>query len=227
MVNLLNMNTWEVRKVAIIEADDFSDVWDRNGLNFIFYWKAKFPKFKISLFTIPDKTTSEMLSLISKHSDFIELCVHGWRHESNFECYGWDYDKTKILMMRLATTTYKPIFKAPGWSIYPGNNGYPSAPEDPITKDPTAVYRALKDLDFIVVDRHYNKPARPEGLKVICIDCNPDIVHMHTWNMMTPNPDERNGFEQVEIRGVPWNENTSFFTIGDAWKEGLIKPCQD
>ena len=220
------MNSWEVRKVAIVEADDFSDRYDRNGLNYLFYWKAKYPNFKITLFTIPDRTTIE-----NQMPEWMEIAIHGWNHESNFECYGWDYDKTQIYMNRITSDNipgrYIKMFKAPGWTIYPGLNGYPSAPEDPITKDPTAVYRALKDLDFIVVDRHYNKPARPEGLKVICIDCNPDIVHMHTWNMMTPNPDERNGFEQVETRGVPWDNNTQFFTIGEAWQEGLIKECHD
>src|SRR3990167_442965 len=217
------MNNWDVKKIAIVEADDFSSRYDRNGLNFLFLWKEKNPNFQITLFTIPDKTTQTFLAPLP---DWMEFAVHGFNHESNFECYGWDYDTARTLLERTMVYPYKKIFKAPGWSIYPGLNGYPSAPEDPITKDPTAVYRALKDLDFIVVDRHYNKIARPADLKVICIDCNPDIVHMHTWNMMTPDPDSRNGFEQVEMRGVPWNENTSFYTIGDAWAEGLIKPCQ-
>lgn len=214
------MNSWQYHKLAIVEADDFQDKFDRNGLNFLFYWKAKYPKFKITLFTIPNKTSGEMLNF-----DF-EYAVHGWDHDSNFECYGWDYEKAITLLKRVHPA-YKKIFKAPGWSITPDNNGYPSAPEDPITKDPQAVYRALKDLDFIVIDRHYNKPARPEGLKVICIDCNPDIVHMHTWNMMTPDEDGRNGFEQVETRGVPWDNETEFYTVGEAWDGGLIKPCQE
>lgn len=221
------MNSWEVRKIAIVEADDFMDKYDRNGLNYLFYWKTKYPNFKITLFTIPEKTSFEFLELMPD-DDWTEFAIHGWNHDSNFECYGWDAFKTGVLMKRaLDQYSYTKIFKAPGWSIYPGLNGYPSAPEDPITQDPQCVYRALLDLDFVVVDRHYNKPARPEGLKVICIDCNPDIVHMHTWNMMTPNENERNGFEQVEIRGVPWNNDTEFFTIGEAWEKGLIKECQD
>ena len=221
------MNNWDIRKIAIVEADDFQDRYDRNGLNFLFYWKAKYPKFKITLFTIPERTSIEILTLISKHSDFIELAVHGFNHESNFECYGWDYDKTMTLLKRVDESFYQPIFKSPGWSIIPGKNGYPSAPEDPITKDPQAVYKALNDMNFIVVDRHYNAPERPKNTKVVCIDCNPDIVHMHTWNMMTPQENERNGFEQVETRGVPWNNETEFYFISEAWKKGLIKECHD
>lgn len=223
------MNTWEIKKTAIVEADDFQDKFDRNGLNFLFYWKAKYPKFKITLFTIPGKTSKEFLELIGKHNNWIELAVHGWDHDSNFECYGWDYDKTKILMGRVESTGakwpyYKKVFKAPGWTITP--TVYPAAPEDPLAKDPTQVYRALIDMDFIIADRHYNKEKRVEGGKYLCVDCQPDLVHMHTWNMMTPDPNERNGFEQVETRGVPWSTETEFYFISEAYEKGMILPCQ-
>lgn len=217
------MNNWNIRKIAIVEADDFCDRYDRNGLNFLFYWKSKYPKFRITLFTIPEKTSA---NLIHQLPDWIELAVHGFNHESNFECYGWDYERTRTLMSRVEGKGYEHIFKSPGWSIIPDNNGYPSAPEDPISKDRWAVYKALIDMNFIIMDRHYNKKDRPDLSHVICVDCNPDIVHMHTWNMMTSNPDERNGFQQVEERGVPWTENTEFYTIREAWNKGLIKKCQ-
>lgn len=233
------MNNWDIRKTAIVEADDFQDRYDRSGLNFLFYWKSRYPKFKITLFTIPEKTSSELLKLVHRNADWIEVVVHGFNHESNFECYGWDYEKTKTLMNRTARMgiifpdihpdfrIYKNIFKSPGWSIIPGGNGYPSAPEDSITQDPQAVYKALRDMGFTIFDRHYNKSARPEGCKIVCVDCNPDIVHMHTWNMMTPNKDERNGFEQVEERGVPWDQNTEFYFASEAWERGLFRECHD
>lgn len=240
------MNSWEEKKkFAIVEADDFQDKYNRNGLNFLFYWKAKYPKFKITLFTIPNRTSEEFLALIMKHSDWIELAVHGWDHEPNFECYGWDYEKCKSFMHRTykmgaeGSRTYKKIFKAPGWTITgqeyidsEGNrrgkwNGYPPAPEDPIAQDHQANYKALRDCNFVTVDRHYNVEARPDDSKIICIDCQKDFVHMHTWNMMTPDPNERNGFEQVEeLHGVPWDKDTEFKFISEAWEEGLITPCR-
>lgn len=216
------MNNWnDIRKAAIVEADDFQDKYNRNGLNFLFYWKTKFPKFKITLFTIPNRTSPEFLKLISRHSDWIELAIHGWDHESNFECYGWDYDKTQAYMHRIYKMVgehdekmYKKIFKAPGWTITP--TVYPAAPEDPLFKDPLQVYNALQDMNFTIVDRHYNKEKRPSDKGILCIDCNPEIVHMHTWNMMTPDPNERNGFEQVEeLHGVPWDENTEFLFLSE------------
>jgi|SRR3990167_1722667 len=223
------MNDWKtIRQLAICEVDDFCDVWDRSGLNFIFYWKTKFPKFKISLFAIPNRVTPEMIKLLEPHKNFIELLIHGFTHESNFECYSWDGDRTKRLMQRVTeNSSYKKFFKAPGWTITPGYNGYPAAENLPVAKDPQVIYKALMNMDFVIMDRHYNKPARPENSKIICIDCNPDIVHFHTWNMETGDPNGRNGFQQVEEEhGVPWDQETEFKFVSEAWEEGLFKECQ-
>ncbi len=230
------MNDWSIRKLAIVEADDWQDLWSRNGMNFLFYWKAKFPKFKITLFTIPDRTSKEMLELIFKHRDWIELAVHGWNHESNFECYGWDYEKTKVLMERIEEKRndyymekyYRKIFKAPGWTITPDYCGYPANERDLIMKDKLAVYKALTDMNYIIVDRHYNKPARKDMNNIICIDCNPDIVHMHTWDMMGVDKAGRNGFRQVEEeQGVPWNQDTEFYFMSEAFEKGMYEPCKE
>ena len=235
------MNDWsrKNRPFVICESDDFQDKYDRNGLEMLFYWKAKYPKFKITLFTIPNKTSDNMLELIyNRNRDWIELAVHGWDHDSNYECWSWDYDKAKALMNRTKKRNilsdgfnediYKKIFKAPGWTITDKYSGYTATPELPISKDPQAVYRALMDLDFIIFDRHYDKPARPEGLKVVCVDCNPDIVHMHTWDMVTGDLAGKNGFRQVEeLHGVPWDQDTEFVFCSEAWEKGLFKPCQN
>ena len=198
------------------------------------YLKAKYPKFKITLFTIPNKTSREFLKLITPHGSWIELAIHGWDHDSNYECWSWDYEKAKALMNRLETfhptdsIYYKKIFKAPGWTITDKYSGYNASEEMPIHKDPQGVYNALKDLDFIIFDRHYDKPARPEGAKIVCVDCNPDIVHGHTWDMITGDINGKNGLRQIEeLHGVPWDENTEFYFVSEAWEEGLFKECQN
>lgn len=220
------MNSWDNHKLAIVESDDTEDRYDRNGLNFLFYWKAKYPKFKISLFTIPNRTSREMVELLKKHEDWIELLVHGHMHSSNFECFDWDQETTKQLMEPLEAKGYKKIFKAPGWTITPDLCGYGAGEEQKISKDKQGVYKGLNDLDFIVADRHYNKPRRLPNGKYICVDCQPDIVHMHTWDM--PQGSEPNGYRQVEeIKGVPWDQNTEFKFFSEAWEEGLFKPCQE
>ena len=217
------MNDWSIRKLAIVESDDTEDHYERNGLNYLFYWKAKYPRFKISLFTIPGKTSREMRALLQQHSDWIELLVHGYSHSSNFECFDWDYDKTAELMIPLRDN-YVKFFKAPGWTITPDLCGYPAREDQLISKDKQAVYKALDDLDFVVCDRHYNKPRRLENGKYICIDDQPDVVHMHTWPM--PQGSEPNGYGQVEANGVPWDHETEFKFFSEAWSENLFKPCQ-
>src|SRR3990167_3051761 len=117
------MNISDYRKLAIVESDDTEAHYERNGLNYLFYWKSIYPKFKISLFTIPGKTSKGMVDLLSKHSDWIELLIHGFNHSSNFECFDWDYDKTKELM-NYVDERYKSCFKAPGWTITPDLCGY-------------------------------------------------------------------------------------------------------
>ena len=223
------MNNWGYHPTAIVESDDFQDKYDRNGLEMLFYWKAKYPEFKISLFTIPNKTSDGMIELIDRNSDWIELLVHGWDHDSNYECWGWDYEKTEALMKRIYVSNYgdyRPFFKAPGWMITDKYGGYTATEELPISKDPQCVYKALRDLDFVVFDRHYNAPARPDDLNCVCVDCNPQIIHMHTWDMVTGDLNSKNGFRQVEeLHGVPWDKDTEFYFVSEAWGRRLFNPC--
>ena len=99
-----------MNKQIVLDFDDIENKYDRNGLNFLFYWKAKYPKFKITLFTIPEKTSKEILNLVSKF-DWIEIAQHGWNHESNFECYGWDYDTASAYLKRGQELGYKRYLK--------------------------------------------------------------------------------------------------------------------
>lgn len=220
------MNQWgQIKDRVYCEADDFQDKYDRSGLDMLFYWKAKYPNFKITLFTIPNKTSDSFLKLLSPHRDWIELAVHGWDHDSNFECWGWSYEKTHALMERVEKTgAYIKMFKAPGWTITAAHpedeykfSGYPVGdPKLPVYDDPQGVFRALHERGYTVVDRHYDKPARPSEDNIICIDCAEDIVHFHTWDMVTGDPNGRNGFRQVEeLFGVPWDNNTQFYFLSE------------
>lgn len=227
------MNDWiTIQQTAIVEADDFQDRYDRNGLNFLFYWKTKYPDFKITLFTIPDRTSKELLELMVKHKDWIELAVHGWNHESNFECWSWDTQRVDALVDRLNRIGhYVKIFKAPGWMITGTQtgegSGYKPNPELPVGQNHQTVYNALQRHEITVVDRHYNHNLRPSQEKIICIDCQTNFVHMHTWDMETGDKNGRNGFRQVEEEhGVPWDRNTKFYFISEAIEKGLVQPCK-
>jgi len=206
-------------KTFVVDADDFcTDYW-RNGLNILFYWKAKYPNFKITLFTIPQKTSVGFLKLIIPHLDWIELGVHGFSHETNFEVQHWN-EKTTNDHLDYAETflVYSKVFKAPGWQItYPQPyNEYPDASK-PVNDNPQLVYDVLKKRGYLVADQHYNKDKRPEDLRTYCT-CNPLQFHMHTWDMEQGEP---NGLEQVEKRGVPWSSEDKFKFISELTEEEL------
>lgn len=219
------MNNWEFHPHAIVEADDFQDRYDRNGLNYLFYWKSKFPKFKITLFTIPEKTSQPLLNL-ALNTDWIQLAMHGWSHESNFECYHWDYDTAMTYIERVEKMgCFIPVFKAPGWTITHKYNGYPADESLPVAKDETAVYRAFRDKGWLVFDRNYNSPIALGNLVVM--EDNPKIVHMHTWDMETGDKNGKNGFGQVvQIHGEPWNNDTEFYFINEAIEKEHLIVCK-
>lgn len=82
------------------------------------------------------------------------------------------------------------------------------------------------DKGYYIFDRHYNQPARPDSNKIICVDCNPKIVHFHTWDMATGEEASRNGFRQVEEeKGVPWDNDTEFYMVSEAISKGLLNKC--
>ena len=226
------MNDWNYHPVAIVESDDFQDKANRSGIEYLFYWKSRYPKFKITLFTIPDLTSLEYLNLVGFPNDWVELAVHGYSHQSNFECFNWDESGTHILMERVEKTgKYIKGFKAPGWQLT-GNeqgvgSGYPLTPPSLLAKDNQAIYKALGDRGYWIMDRHYNASLRPKDANVICIDDNPLIVHLHTWPMETGDMNGRNGFDEVEeFHGVPWDNQTEFFFMSEAIEKGMITPCQ-
>lgn len=224
------MNNWgTILPTLIFESDDTCDRYDRNGMNFLFWWKSLYPNFKISLFTIPDRTSRGMIELLKRHEEWIELCVHGFNHESNYENYSWDYDRTMRLMERIeGMGPYKKIYKSPGWCITPDYNGYPADENAPISKDKQAVYKALTDRGYWIVDRHYNVPARPKNVNVICIDDQPLFVHSHSWNMETGDKNSRNGYQQIqEEHGIPWDHDSQFYFISEAIEKGMVKSCQN
>ena len=206
-------------KTVVVDFDDFQDRWDRNGLDILFYWKSKFPNFKVNLFTVPYKTSANFLKLIMPHLDWINLCIHGFAHESNFEVQYWNEELTnKYLDYAETFDVYSKVFKAPGWQItYPQPYNENPNPSKPVNSNPQLVYNILKDRGYVVADQCYNKSKRPEGLSVYCT-CNPMMVHGHTWDMLQGEP---NGLEQMERAGVLWDTDTKFKFITELTEEEL------
>ena len=197
--------------------------YDRNGLNYLFYWKAKYPKFKVTMFTIPGRVNKAFLELLKPHFDWIALGVHGWEHNDNFEVTKWDqYMANSVLDRAEALGSFQKVFRAPGWQItYPQPYNEQPDPTKPVNSDPQLIYKILRDRGYIVADQHYNKEKRPEGLKVYCT-CHPWFTHGHVEDINVGDPTGRNGMRQIEEEhGVPWDEHTEFQWITDLKEEEL------
>ena len=120
------------------------------------------PKFKVTLFTIPSKTTIEMLKWADDNSYWVEIVQHGWDHHSNYECETWTYVETLKYLAECAPYFRVKGFKAPGWQIS----------DDCL--------QALRDMGYWVADQEYNDSRRPLDLKTYKV--GPNSYHGHTWD---------------------------------------------
>ena len=119
------------------------------------------PAFKVTLFTIPAKTTIDMLRWARENDYWVEIAQHGWDHHDNYECSQWTYEECVGRLydgILLGSTG----FKAPGWQI---------------SDD---CYYALRDYGYWVADQPYNLSRRPEGILVY--EVGGDAYHGHTWD---------------------------------------------
>jgi hypothetical protein len=208
----------------VLDYDDLENKYDRNGINFLLYWKAKYPKLKVNMFAIPGRMTADFIKLLDPYRDWIDLCVHGWRHDDNFEVLKWDTNTANIFLKRAEDMGFTKVFKAPGWQItYPQPYNSDPDPTKPVNSDAQLVYRVLMERGYICADQHYNRDRRPSGIRVYCT-CNPLMIHGHVEDINVSDPKGRNGMRQMEEEWdpFPWNENTEFRFIKDL-SEGELK----
>lgn len=118
--------------------------------------KAINPAFKCTLFAIPAEMTLEMLEWCANR-DWIELAVHGYDHNSNYECKEWSYGRAEEVLGNTFVDIYPwqsiiqkyfvKGFRAPGWQI-----------SDDLLK-------WLYANDWWVADQGYNDDRRPKDAK--------------------------------------------------------------
>lgn len=134
------------------------------------------PNFKCTLFAIPWEMTPELALWCARNKSWIEVAVHGFSHNSNYECEKMTYEeieKSLQLVWGMWPTTFVRVFRAPGWQI----------------SDDCLKYLAEKD--WIICDQDYNNARRPKfkrqyvnyngqfranGIEV-------DAYHGHTWDV--------------------------------------------
>lgn len=157
--------------MIVFDLDDMASKHSWNAWEDLVKLREMFPKFKVTLFTIPGETTLEDALFWSSH-DWVELAVHGFSHRlekevSPWECDQWTYEEAISFLSFMEhfypKGTYVKGFKAPGWKISDG------------------LLKALKDFDWWVADQDYNNKRRPTGLKYRLLQ-DADTVHGHTWD---------------------------------------------
>lgn len=146
------------------------------------------PNFRATLFAIPGEMTPELLEWCEANKNWIELAVHGFFHQSNYECEKMTYEEMSWQMQRfkpMIEISFVKGFKAPGWQIS------------------DACFEWLYDNGWWVADQSYNDTRRPPGLKVYKIEDSG--LHTHTWDCVG------NGIYELEDQIIDKIKNETEF----------------
>lgn len=186
----------------IFDLDDQCDQY--NVLPRLLELKQTLPNLVVNLFTIPKKTSSELMNEMKQHS-WIRLIPHGYTHDSNYEFSKLTYREAidRFTKTKLKNFEFERGFKAPGWQIS------------------EEVMKALKDRGWWVAvqwsdgrfNGDVNGPYQPKvipGLKFYALnELLPDFqaIHGHTWDCCG------NGLEQLWPQLIKLPPDAEFMSI--------------
>jgi hypothetical protein len=160
-------------KTAVVNFDDFY-LDPANGLNWLFYLKGKYPKFKVTLFTVPLRSPIKWLQEIKK-IDWIEMAIHGFEHDEE------ETFKMGISEMDSYLTTFEETglfvkgFKGANWKVSP------------------ELIDMLWKRKYWLAVKEETKSFIPEWSLT-----DPRVVHGHIWMMETHNKEGKLNFNNVE-----------------------------
>jgi hypothetical protein len=120
------------KRIFTVDLDDYCDNTLNDTVGPLRELKEEHPGLKVTLFTIPMRTSIGTIQAAKALGDWIQLAPHGWWHTRG-ECLAWTdeeaYDKiTAAKEMGIDA----PIFRAPAW-LLDGDT-----------------YAACKKLDYVV-----------------------------------------------------------------------------
>src|SRR5260221_9838272 len=110
----------------IFDSDDFgcnhviSDMCQSHDCRDVLkQFKEANSKFKATLFAIPGEMTAELTAWCQLNCDWIEIAVHGFFHQTNYECEKLSYQDFDFFMYEFKDILQHFVkgFKAPGWQI--------------------------------------------------------------------------------------------------------------
>ena len=131
---------------VVFTLDDFHET--NHNLDLLLKLKEDYKNLKVTLFTIPAKSSVGWLRNIKKqYGDWMELAVHGYYHDvagEPVECSVWTReDALKYLAKAERMFAFVKGFKAPGWQMSEGT------------------YEALKEKGYWIMDHALYKHIRP------------------------------------------------------------------
>ena len=114
-LRLMSMDSW------IVDFDDLCDA-TAGSLAILRAVKEAVPGFKVTLFTIPVRTSQRTLDRVRElngSKPWIQLAPHGWRHTRG-ECLAWTQEEAVEKITRAQAQfgdLCAPLFKAPAWLL--------------------------------------------------------------------------------------------------------------
>ena len=103
---------------VVFDVDDFCDDW--NCLPELDRLKEQYPNFKCTLFTIPTRTSLELLQETARRP-WVEVAVHGVSHDPNQELNHMSAEQLEIELESVYDSDvgqyYTRGFRPPGWAI--------------------------------------------------------------------------------------------------------------
>jgi len=187
---------WVINKNDVIfDLDDFRD--NAPIVDNLFKLKSQFPQLNVTLFTIPGKSTAEVMDLFSGYS-WIELAVHGLDHNSNIECKDWTAEDTnKALDIAERTGIFVKGFKAPGWEINP------------------EVCNVLASRGYWLA-HHIDKKSQVGSVEIpVYWSHHPWMLHGHVDDILTGPMLCHNGLNQLCADGPPFHDGMRFHFISE------------
>jgi Predicted deacetylase len=98
---------------------DFDDLCDATvgELEVLKQIKAQYNDFKVTLFTIPQRTSDTTIAAAKALGEWCQIAPHGWWHTRG-ECYSWSSEEA---VEKIAAAKQRgidaPAFRAPGWLL--------------------------------------------------------------------------------------------------------------
>jgi hypothetical protein len=170
-----------------------------------------YPDFKVTMFTIPGKSSALWLRQVKKEHAWIEMAVHGTTHEDPSEWLASGEEALQRFRQVYDGEIYARGFKAPGWKLSKG------------------AYNALRQAGFWVATNRTNAFAKPNDPLNYKYDDGDEVLpgvhyrhpffdawHGHVQTQRPCRAPLRNGLEEVfDLISKAWHPQSRFHFISE------------